>query len=83
MNVGGHSQSFWPIGCCNSKYAPTLNMPTNLRDFLSFYSISHFRYGIFKVATSGKYFTFVIIILGCAVLIIWLSVYVAENGNQC
>ena len=32
----------------------TLNMPTNLRDFLSFYIIFHFRFGILKVATSGS-----------------------------
>ena len=32
----------------------TLNMPTSLHDFLSFYIIFQFRFGILKVATPGK-----------------------------
>ena len=29
------------------------NLPTNLRDFLSFYTVFQFRFGIFKVAKSN------------------------------
>ena len=34
----------------------TLNMPTTLRDFLSFYTIFRFRFSIFKVAKSDRMF---------------------------
>ena len=60
---GNHERLWFPLAKSNIlsdfthtglSIGATLNMPTNPRNFLSFKLISHFRFGTFKVATSGK-----------------------------